>query len=54
MASDTPSGPNGLPLVENVVDLVREQGDFYENAAAEYGDIAPNHASGRRRDVPAQ
>ena len=40
MASDIPDGPSGLPLVGNVIDLVRKQGDFYEAVAAEYGDVA--------------
>jgi cytochrome P450 len=40
MASGTPDGPDGLPLAGNIVGLVREQGDFYEDVAAEYGDVA--------------
>ncbi|RBI62430.1 cytochrome P450 [halophilic archaeon] len=40
MESDIPDGPGGLPLVGNIVDLVRGQGDFYEAVAEEYGDVA--------------
>lgn len=40
MAAERPPGPDGLPLIGNTLAHVREQGDFYERVAREFGPVA--------------
>lgn len=45
-SSTTPAGPDGLPILGNTVDFIRNQEKFYNNIADEYEEIIPVTVSG--------